>query len=77
MTESLGPATTSRVGITDVTREYGIEAVQRRIAHLRASGQHYAARAIEQELYATDACRRPATPGGRKVLRDKDAPRVA
>ncbi|RDI50106.1 hypothetical protein [Nocardia mexicana] len=77
MTEALEPATTSRIGITDVTREFGIEAVRGRIAHLHTSGQHYAARAIEQELSAIGACRHPATPGSRKVLRGKDAPQVA
>ncbi|WP_280269962.1 hypothetical protein [Nocardia wallacei] len=68
--------TTSRIGIADVTREYGIDAVRGRIARLHAAGQHYAARAIEQELSAA-GCRHPATPGSRKVLRGKDAPQVA
>ncbi|WP_156959561.1 hypothetical protein [Nocardia sp. BMG51109] len=44
------PSYASRIGILDVTREYGINAVYERIAQLRAAGQHHAALAIEQEL---------------------------
>ncbi|MBB5915113.1 hypothetical protein BJY24_003980 [Nocardia transvalensis] len=44
------PRLVHRVGILDVTREYGITAVYERIAQLRASGQRHAALAIEQEL---------------------------
>lgn len=39
-----------RLGIADVAAAYGAEALQRRIAELRASGQHYAAIAIEHEI---------------------------
>ncbi|MBF6171845.1 hypothetical protein [Nocardia blacklockiae] len=58
MTDSIGTTATAvrtrtgRVGILDVTREYGLPAVYERIARLRASGQCHAALAIEEELRA-------------------------
>ncbi|MET7772139.1 hypothetical protein [Nocardia sp. NPDC005366] len=39
-----------RLGIADIAAVYGTEALHRRIAQLRASGQHYAAVAIEHEI---------------------------
>ena len=39
-----------RLGIADVTQEYGLTAVYERIAQLRATGQRHAALAIEREL---------------------------
>ncbi|WP_280271003.1 hypothetical protein [Nocardia wallacei] len=56
MTEAIGTTAaaahsrTGRVGILDVTREYGLTAVRERIAQLRAAGQRHAALAIEREL---------------------------
>ncbi|MFX0576338.1 hypothetical protein [Nocardia nepalensis] len=44
------PPAAGRLGIADVAAAYGTEALQRRIAELRASGQHYAAIAIEHEI---------------------------
>ncbi|MEU0505254.1 hypothetical protein [Nocardia sp. NPDC005998] len=44
------PHAAGRLGIADVAAAYGTEALQRRIAELRASGKHYAARAIEREI---------------------------
>lgn len=39
-----------RLGIADIAAVYGTEALHHRIAQLRASGQHYAAVAIEREI---------------------------
>ncbi|WP_446222500.1 hypothetical protein ACTWPB_22220 [Nocardia sp. IBHARD005] len=39
-----------RVGIAEVVRSYGIDKVHNRIEHLRGTGMHYAAAAIEREL---------------------------
>ncbi|MEV6137696.1 hypothetical protein AB0L63_16820 [Nocardia sp. NPDC051990] len=44
------PHAAGRLGIADVAAAYGTEALQRRIAELRASGRHYAAIAIEREI---------------------------
>ncbi|MEV4124082.1 hypothetical protein [Nocardia sp. NPDC049707] len=44
------PHAAGRLGIADVAAAYGTEALQRRIAELRASGRHYAAIAIEHEI---------------------------
>ncbi|MGY4099443.1 hypothetical protein ACW2Q0_07755 [Nocardia sp. R16R-3T] len=44
------PHAARRLGIADIAAAYGTEALQRRIAELRASGQHYAAIAIESEI---------------------------
>lgn len=44
------PHAAARLGIADVAAAYGTEALQRRIAELRASGKHYAAIAIEREI---------------------------
>ncbi|WP_433192382.1 hypothetical protein ACQP1G_27130 [Nocardia sp. CA-107356] len=44
------PHAAGRLGIADIAAAYGTEALQRRIAELHASGQHYAARAIEREI---------------------------
>ncbi|WP_433526666.1 hypothetical protein ACQPZ2_18505 [Nocardia pseudovaccinii] len=44
------PRAAGRLGIADIAAAYGTEALQRRIAELRASGQHYAAIAIEREI---------------------------
>lgn len=41
-----------RVGIAEVVRSYGIDKVHIRIEHLRGTGMHYAAAAIERELEA-------------------------
>ncbi|WP_062989601.1 hypothetical protein [Nocardia anaemiae] len=46
----MNPRAAGRLGIADIAAAYGIEALQRRIAELRASGQHYAAIAIEREI---------------------------
>lgn len=56
MTDAIGTTAAAahprayRVGILDVTREYGINAVRERVAQLRAAGQRHAALAIEREL---------------------------
>ncbi|MGV9817080.1 hypothetical protein [Nocardia xishanensis] len=39
-----------RLGVADIAAVYGTEALHRRIAQLRARGQHYAAVAIEREI---------------------------
>lgn len=44
------PRAAGRLGIADVAAAYGTDALRRRIAELRASGQHYAAIAIEHEI---------------------------
>jgi len=44
------PERSRRLGIADVAAAYGTDALQRRIAQLHESGQHYAAIAIEREL---------------------------
>ncbi|MEV4234487.1 MULTISPECIES: hypothetical protein [unclassified Nocardia] len=44
------PHAAGRLGIADIAAAYGTEALQRRIAELHASGQHYAAIAIEREI---------------------------
>lgn len=44
------PERSRRLGIADVAAAYGAEALQRRIAQLHESGQHYAALAIEREI---------------------------
>ncbi|MFI6361952.1 hypothetical protein ACIBG0_04305 [Nocardia sp. NPDC050630] len=44
------PRAAGRLGIADIAAAYGTEALQRRIAELRASGKHYAAIAIEREI---------------------------
>ncbi|MFE9320104.1 hypothetical protein ACIHDR_04465 [Nocardia sp. NPDC052278] len=44
------PRVAGRLGIADIAAAYGTDALQRRIAELRASGQHYAAIAIEREI---------------------------
>ncbi|WP_067862221.1 hypothetical protein [Nocardia shimofusensis] len=44
------PERSRRLGIADVAAAYGTEALQRRIAQLHESGQHYAALAIEREI---------------------------
>ncbi|MCP2315017.1 hypothetical protein APR12_000347 [Nocardia amikacinitolerans] len=41
-----------RLGVADIAAVYGTEAVHRRIAQLRACGQHYAAVAIEREIHS-------------------------
>lgn len=46
------PHAAGRLGIADIAAAYGTEALQRRIAELRASGQHYAAIAIEHEIHS-------------------------
>lgn len=44
------PERSRRLSIADVAAAYGAEALQRRIAQLHDSGQHYAALAIEREI---------------------------
>ncbi|WP_054812848.1 hypothetical protein [Nocardia arizonensis] len=44
------PYRSRRLGIADIAAVYGTEALHNRIAQLRASGQHYAAVAIEHEI---------------------------
>ncbi|MEV5832532.1 hypothetical protein [Nocardia sp. NPDC052112] len=44
------PHAVGRLGIADIAAAYGTEALQQRIAELRASGRHYAAIAIEREI---------------------------
>lgn len=44
------PHRTRRLGVADIAATYGAEAVQHRIAQLRACGQHYDALAIEREI---------------------------
>ncbi|WP_431970254.1 hypothetical protein [Nocardia sp. bgisy134] len=39
-----------RLGVADIAAVYGTDALHRRIAQLRARGQHYAAVAIEREI---------------------------
>ena len=43
-------STAGRITIADVAAVYGADALQRRIAELRANGLHYAATAIEHEI---------------------------
>ncbi|MFI1916740.1 hypothetical protein [Nocardia sp. NPDC020380] len=47
---SVGVDQGRRIGIANVVSDYGLDAVYRRIAQLRATGMHYAAVAIEHEL---------------------------
>ncbi len=51
-TRGFGSGTDHRISIADVIGAYGLHEVRRRIAHLHATGQSYAAHAIEHELDA-------------------------
>ncbi|MCX4093241.1 hypothetical protein [Nocardia sp. alder85J] len=55
-----GRAPGDRIGIADVAAAYGVEAVQRRLDQLRATGQWFAVQAIEQELAAAGLGAPPA-----------------
>ncbi|WP_405181406.1 hypothetical protein OG225_09915 [Nocardia sp. NBC_01377] len=52
------PHRSHRLGIADIAAVYGTEALHHRIAQLRASGQHYAAVAIEHEIRSGGAAER-------------------
>lgn len=59
----LREAAHTRLGLADIVRAYGIDAVRQRIEHLRETGQHHAALAVEVELgalFPEHAHRRPA-----------------
>ncbi|WP_280494428.1 hypothetical protein [Nocardia farcinica] len=58
------PSRSRRLGIAEIAAVYGTEALHRRIAQLRACGQHYAAVAIERELLGTTDTTPLPRPGG-------------